>query len=299
MSGPSIIDQLASNDIAAPSVAPHNLRAHSSRVRALKVKRPASGEIATAEAKSLPTTLVATAAASRQSAQLPAFAPLLEELEVAGWSSHRRALSGNFHDWSLLERRTLLVLAGQTVAVAPNDTIDPIDAALMAQGAWASIRSHAQHAADAGTLLSLAARSLWSNVNSDLQIAVAVAIVDLDGGHASVAVAGDCLALRVRAAGCDAVAAQQPMLGAISDFTYLSHSVRLSLRERILLIADDPQQRPAKLMSRIAASFAHLDAETHRRMLATDAIDIARQEFEPVGASSARPAASIVAVRRR
>jgi len=299
VSGPSIIDQLASNDLAATSATPHGLRTHSGRVRALKVKRPAASEIATAETETLPTTLATTAAASRQSAQLPAFAPLLEELEVAGWSSHRRALSGNFHDWSLLEKRTLLVLAGQTVAIGPIDAIDPIDAALMAQGAWASIRSHAQHAADAGTLLSLAARSLWSNVNSDLQIALAVAIVDLDGGHASVAVAGDCLALRVRAAGCDPIAAQQPMLGAISDFTYLSHSVRLSLRERILLIADDPQQRPAKLMSRIAASFARLDAETHRRMLAADAIDIARQEFEPVGANTARPAASIVAVRRR
>ena len=49
-------------------------------------------------------------AAARQNSQLPGFAPLLEELEVAGWSSHRRALSGNFHDWMLLERRTLLVM---------------------------------------------------------------------------------------------------------------------------------------------------------------------------------------------
>ncbi len=299
MNGPSIIDDLNTGATPEAIRMTHPLRTPTTRIRTVKLKRgtASASSLGTVEMPVAPA--VNSAAASRQSAQLPAFAPLLEELEVAGWSSHRRALSGNFHDWSLLEKRTLLVLAGQTVAIGPIDAIDPIDAALMAQGAWASIRSHAQHAADAGTLLSLAARSLWSNVNSDLQIALAVAIVDLDGGHASVAVAGDCLALRVRAAGCDPIAAQQPMLGAISDFTYLSHSVRLSLRERILLIADDPQQRPAKLMSRIAASFARLDAETHRRMLAADAIDIARQEFEPVGANTARPAASIVAVRRR
>ena len=107
---------------------------------------------------------IANAAAMRQNAQLPAFAPLLEELEVAGWSSHRRMLSGNFHDWSLLEGRTLLVMAGQAIAAQPNESIDPIEAALVAQGAWASIRSHAHHAGDAGTLLSLAAQSLWSKL---------------------------------------------------------------------------------------------------------------------------------------
>lgn len=299
MNGPTTFDPYIPGKTPAIDSTANATRTRSRRVKATKVNGGTRAAASTFESTRSTAIFTPGAAASRQSAQLPAFAPLLEELEVAGWSSHRRALSGNFHDWSLLEKRTLLVLAGQTVAVGPNEAIDPIDAALMAQGAWASIRSHAQHAADAGTLLSLAARSLWSNVNSDLQIAMAVAIVDLDGGHASVAVAGDCLALRVRAAGCDLIAAQQPMLGAISDFTYLSHSVRLSLRERILLIADDPQQRPAKLMSRIAASFARLNAETHRRMLAADAIDIARREFEPVGAHAARPAASIVAVRRR
>ena len=33
------------------------------------------------------------------STQLPGFAPLLEELEVAGWSSHRRRLSGHRVHW--------------------------------------------------------------------------------------------------------------------------------------------------------------------------------------------------------
>lgn len=271
----------------------------SGRIKAKKVKTGSRIAAATLETTRPATVFTPGAAAVRQSAQLPAFAPLLEELEVAGWSSHRRLLSGNFHDWSLLDNRTLLVMAGQAVVTATCETFDPIESALLAQGAWASIRSHAQHAADAGTLLSLAARSLWCNVSSELQVAMAIALLELEGGHASVAVAGDCPAIRIRAAGCDPVASRQPMLGAVADFSYLSHSVELSLRERIVLIADDPRQRPAKLMARIAASFARLDAETHRRMLASDAISVVRQEFEPLSANSARPAASIVAVRRR
>src|SRR5262249_35590949 len=141
-----------------------------------------------------PAALSIAAAASRQSAQLPPFAPLLEELEVAGWSSHRRMLSGNFHDWMLLESHTLMVVGAQAVAMRPAEIADPIEAALVAQGAWATIRSQAHHASDAGTLLSLAARSLWQNVGDQFQMEAAVAIIDLEGGHTSVAVAGDCIA---------------------------------------------------------------------------------------------------------
>ena len=232
-------------------------------------------------------------------AQMPAFAPLLEELEVAGWSSHRRMLTGNFHDWLLLEGRTLLVMAGQAVATETSKTLDAMETALVAQGAWASLRSHAHHTRDAGTLLSLAASSLWANVAADLKVAVAVALLDLDGGHASVAMAGDCMALRIRAASAEQIATRQPMLGTDSHFSYLSHSVQLSLRERIVLVADEPLKRPAKLASRIVSSFTRLDAETHRQMLAADAIAKVRENFEPQKDAGDRTAASIVAVRRR
>ena len=263
------------------------------RVRAGKLHRVAAP---TAQIECLPP-IPSEAAATRQYAQLPAFAPLLEELEIAGWSSHRRMLSGNFHDWLLLDGRKLLVMAGQAVATQANAAIEPIEAALVAQGAWATIRSHAQYACDAGTLLSLAARSLWSNAGAGVQ--AAVALVDLDGGHASVAVAGDCLAIRIRAAGSEQIAARQPLLGANSDFTYLSHAVQLSLRERILLVADERLRRPTKLASRVAATFSRLDVESHRRMMAADAIAVVRDEYEQAADDGDRPSASIVAVRRR
>jgi serine phosphatase RsbU (regulator of sigma subunit) len=235
-------------------------------------------------------------AAARQNAQLPGFAPLLEELEVAGWSSHRRALSGNFHDWMLLQQRTLLVMAGHATSTV---SIDPIEAALVAQGAWAAIRSHAQHATDAGTLLSLTAKTLWPIASAGVQASVAVALVDLDGGHASVAAAGDCMALKIRATGSEQIASHQPAVGADCEFIYTSHSVQLSLRDRILLVADEPARRPAKLAAKIASSFARLDAESHRRMMAADAVGLVRELYDEQADDEARPSASIVAVRRR
>ncbi len=243
---------------------------------------------------SRPTELVS--AAARQGAQLPGFAPLLEELEVAGWSSHRRVLSGNFHDWMLLQDRTLLVMAGHAMGAESNDAIE---AALVGSGAWAAIRSHAHHATDAGTLLSLTAKTLWHIASAGLQASVAVALVDLDGGHASVAAAGDCLALKIRATGSEQIAVNQPAVGADCEYTYPSHSVQLSLRERILLVADEPARRPAKLASKIAGSFSRLDAESHRRMMAADAVELVRNFYDEQANDDASPSASIVAVRRR
>lgn len=240
-----------------------------------------------------------SAAAIRQSAQLPAFAPLLEDLEVAGWSSHRRTLSGNFHDWSLIEGRTLLAMTGQAIASQTVDSIDPIEAALVAQGAWASIRAHAHHASDAGTLLSLVAQSLWPLTSSGMQASVAIALIDLDGGYASVAAAGDCLALKIRAVGSDPIATRQPALGSIADFMYLGHSIQLAVRERIVLIADVPARRPENVTAKIANTFSRLDADTHRRMMAADAISLVRESYEQAADSGSRAATSIVAVQRR
>lgn len=298
MAGTSFIE--ASSDIRTQTIdrdaAP--LRQIRDRIRAGKIGRHVA---ATTVASATATITVprATSAATRQHAQLPAFAPLLEELEVAGWSSNRRTLSGNFHDWSLLDGRTLLVMAGHAVASQADCEIDAIEAALVAQGAWASIRSHAQHATDAGSLLSLAAKSLWPIMNAETQATVAIAIVDLDGGHASVATAGDCLALRVRAAGTEQIVAAQPMLGVDPNFAYISHSLQLSLRERILLVADEPQKRPTKLVTQIVSGFSRLDAEAHRRMMAADAISIVRESYEPGTDETPKASASMVAVRRR
>ncbi len=234
-------------------------------------------------------------AAALRNAQMPAFAPLLEEFEIAGWSSHRRLLGGNFHDWLLLDGRELLVIVGQVVGPQP---VDPMESALVAQAAWAAIRAHACHVCDAGTLLSLATRNLWPMPSANLHAAVAVALIDTVEGHATLANAGDCLIWKVRAAATEKLAARQPLLGEVADFTYISQWVQLSLRERLLLVADDAQRRSLKLATSVAASFAQLDAESHRRMLATDAVALVRRHYERNEDDSRSPA-SIIAVRRR
>jgi hypothetical protein len=288
----SAIDGISklTSETSAPRTTP--LGRIASQLRSKRL-RPTS----TAGADDSPKPESAASATNRQKAQLPSFAPLLEELEVAGWSSHRRMLSGNFHDWFIVNGRTLLVMVGQAVALDNNPTHDAIEAALVAQGAWASIRSHAHHAEGAGELLSLAAGSLWSNMNTGLQAAAVVALADLEGGHASIAMAGDGLAFRVRAAGAEQIGTPQPTLGTDPNFSYVSHSLQLSLRERLVLMVDEPAKRTDKLAAKILGRFSQIDAESHRRMLAADAVSLVRESYELCPDGSA--AASIASVRRR
>jgi len=239
---------------------------------------------------------VLSAAAGRQLEQLPAFAPLLEEVELDGWSSHERMLSGNFHDWMLLDGGRVLVMAGQVVG---RGLCDPIETALIAQAAWTAVRAHSLHTDDAGQILSLAARTLWTNPAMCQQANVAVALVDSIGGSASLAIAGACLAWRVRAATWEQFPADEPPLGAETHFAYTAHEFALSLRERLLLVADHPAHRPAKFAPTIAADFTRLSAESHRRMTAAAALNIVRRQYESETAGDVLASASVVAVRRR
>jgi hypothetical protein len=226
----------------------------------------------------------------------PSFAPLLEELEIAGWSSQWRILSGHFHDWMLLDRGRVLVTVGQ---VAAAELADPMDTALMAQAASIAIRAHAHHCDDAGQLLTLAARTLRTISATSHEASLAVALVDAAGGTTSLAVAGECLVWRVRAAKVEVLASDQPTIGTDGNFTYDAQDFALSLRERLLLVADHARHRAPKFAGTIVSKFRHADAESHRRMTAADAAAIVREQYETDIELNPLASASVVAVRRR
>ena len=225
----------------------------------------------------------------------PAFAPLLEETELAGWSSHRGFLSGSFYDWRLLDDGRVLVSVAQAAATLPTDRLA---LALAAQATQAAIRAHALHTEDAGSLLQLAARSLGLG-EMDEHVSAAVALVDGVGGSVNLAIAGDCLVWRVRAAVWEQLPCDQPPLGVEANFAYAAHEFALSLRERLLLVADNPTQRTTRFAASLSAHFERLDVESHRRMTAADALAIVQSRCEQVLATNPRASASVVAVRRR
>lgn len=225
----------------------------------------------------------------------PPFAPLLEETELAGWSSHRDLVGGGFHDWCLLEDGRVLVSVAQVGATLPTDRLS---LALSAQATQTAIRAHALHADDAGTLLQLAARTLGLGQRNE-HVSVSVALVDGVGGEVNLAIAGDCLAWRVRAARWEQLPCDQPPLGVEANFAYAAHEFALSLRERLLLLADDPAHRSPRFATAIVGQFSRLRAEAHRRMTAADALSIVQTRYERELAADPQASANLVAVRRR
>jgi hypothetical protein len=231
----------------------------------------------------------------RDAMEGPPFASLLEETELAGWSSHRTCLGGGFHDWQLLEDGRVLAAVGQATATLPTDRLT---LALAARAAQAAIRAHALHTDDAGRLLQFAARSLDCG-GEGIQLSLAVALVDGVGGEVNLAIAGDSFVWRVRASRWDQLPTDLPPLGAESSCPYAAEEFALSLRERLVLVADNPACRSARFASSVALRFGKLDAESHRRMTAGDALSIVQSTWERDATGNSRAAANIIAIRRR
>jgi hypothetical protein len=195
----------------------------------------------------------------------------------------------------LLDDGRVLVSVAQVTATAPRDSLSR---ALAAQAVQTAIRAHALHTEDAGALLQLVARTL-SLGDSDLEVPCVVALVDGVGGSANLAIAGDCLVWRVRAARWDELPCDQPPLGAETNFAYAAHEFALSLRERLLMVADNPAHRSARFAAAVAAQFTQLDAESHRRMTANDALEIVRDRCEQAIETNPLATVSAVTLRRR
>ena len=123
-------------------------------------------------------------------------------------------------------------------------------------------------------------RERSDSATRDEQVSLAVALVDGVGGSVNLAIAGDCLVWRVRAARWEQLPCDQPPLGVETNFAYTAHDFALSLRERLLLVADNSAHRSPRFAASITAQFSRLDAESHRRMTAADALAIVQTRCE-------------------
>jgi hypothetical protein len=220
---------------------------------------------------------------------------LLEETELAGWSSHSNLERGSLYDWRLLDDGRVLVSVAYVATTAPGDRFA---VALAAQSAQTAVRAHALHTEDAGSLLQLVARTLGLG-DTDQYVSIVVALVDGVGGSVNLAMAGDCLVWRVRAARWEQLPCDQPPLGVEANFPYAAHEFALALRERMLLVADNPAYRSPRFAESIVARFTHLDAESHRRMTAADALKIVQHQSDHEVDLNPLSTVSVVAVRRR
>ena len=121
----------------------------------------------------------------------PNVAPLLDDWQIAGWSSAGDALSGDWYDWSILPDGRL------AVALCDADG-DQIEAALNATAMHSAFRAHAAHKHQPATLLQQLNDTLWSSSAGGDGGSLAYAAIDPESGAMTLSATGCVCALQVR-----------------------------------------------------------------------------------------------------
>ena len=229
---------------------------------------------------------------SRLRDQLPTFAPLLDELELTGWSSDRGEQPGSFHDWMTLDGGMVLVAAG----CITSETRGAEDMALVSQLVWTALRAHAVHSRDAGELISLVSRTVRAGPTGEPLAALVVGLVQPTEGWVNLAIAGNCLAVRIRAAACEVLQPDRAALGEPDHAGDLGQRFQLYPRERLALVA---HRASSTLSGAIDRQFTGISAQDHRKMTAAQTVFLVRNACGAARPQTDPSPTSVVVLRRR
>ncbi|TWT88085.1 Stage II sporulation protein E (SpoIIE) [Pseudobythopirellula maris] len=203
--------------------------------------------------------------------ELPSVTPSFEELELAGWTDP--LVPASLHDWQVLADGRLLALAASVVD-APGVATE--SAVLAIQAARVATRALASGALDAGELLTRVSQTVCQSTSGGEGVAMALALVDPELAEASVALAGDAVALRVRASRGAQRGGELPPLGWDPTAVYDSESFELAIHERLVLLSGDPQLSSPEALKKLRRAFLDCSADDHRAMTARDCVGVVR-----------------------
>jgi hypothetical protein len=199
---------------------------------------------------------------------LPTQSPVLDELELAGWSLDRDRVA-SFYDWHpLADGRMLVVAASQAQGVLESPEFD----GHWLQAARIALRVHASQCQDAGELLTIANDTLWTASPGGQGLSLAVALIDSGDATGSLALAGNATAVRWRAGGCTPVVAESSPVGWHQSSAYLPRECSLVVRERLLLTTLGSR---VSRIDRLCRELVTQPAEAQRRMHARGALRVA------------------------
>jgi len=218
----------------------------------------------------------------------PSATPMLDEWELAGLVTES-ANHNAFYDWQTLADGRTMVVAGALV-----EGIQTSDAGWL-QATRVALRAHLHDSHDAGDLLTRANQTLWTASPGGEGLALGAMLLDSDGVHASVALAGAAAALRWRASSHDWTAATCPPLGWNEQTVYVAQRFELKVRERLALLVSS---RPLDSKGPTAKFASHLRKPTSAELRAMPGKRALRHLQDAADAMQMTPASSAL-VRRR
>jgi len=152
--------------------------------------------------------------------QLPSVPPMIRGWDFAGWVAQSGGVGGSFFDWFSLPRTSVAFALGDVAGT-------PLEAAIIASGLKASLRSHGQYHRNADRLLSHVNLTLWTGSAGDQSAALACGYVDAASDRVRLASAGSAGLLLARSDGWESLATDAPALGQSPEPVYRQTQLRL------------------------------------------------------------------------
>lgn len=169
-------------------------------------------------------------AARWQRHRLPQVPPLVDEIEVAGWTLQAEDVGGDFYDWSELPDGRLALAVGDAHG-------ERLEAGLNAAAVQAALKAHANYRHDAAQLLFRLSDTLWTTSCGDQFASLFYGLVQPATGAIEFSLAGSAAAMFIGHETREVVTTDLPALGSEPDLEYLAASQTLQPGEVLVVLS--------------------------------------------------------------
>jgi sigma-B regulation protein RsbU (phosphoserine phosphatase) len=170
-------------------------------------------------------------AAGWQQDRLPSIMPLLDDWQLAGWTSQARGIGGDFYDWCVVPDGALAVAVGDAHGAL-------LEAGLSAASLHTAIKSHELYRHDAGQMLSRLNETLWTASPGDQFASLFYARIDPDSAALEYASAGRVGVIILRADQFEILPAESAPLGTDPDSTFARHQQQLGPGDVLVVVSE-------------------------------------------------------------
>jgi phosphoserine phosphatase RsbU/P len=174
------------------------------------------------------------AAARWQASRLPSVTPLLEDFEVAGWTSQADGIGGDFYDWSVLADGRLSIAVGDAQGKL-------IEAGLGAAAVQAALKSHAAYPHASAKLLARVNETLWATSAGDQFASLLYGLIDPESGAVDLALCGSAAALHVSRTSRELLKSSTLALGTDPDTRFESQTRHLHPGDFLIVLSEGVQ----------------------------------------------------------
>ena len=166
--------------------------------------------------------------AATQFERLPSVTPLLDEWDVAGWTTPCDEVMGDFYDWCVLPDGRLALAVGDAMGRG-------LEAALTAANLQTALKAHGNYRHDARQMIARLNETLWTASAGDQFAAIFYCLIDPETGEYEYAHAGKVAALKSAAR---PIISDTLPLGTQPDDSYQLHRDRLEPGGALVMISE-------------------------------------------------------------